>query len=343
MNNPLVTVVVPVYNVEKYLDRCIDSIVNQTYKNLEIILVDDGSPDNCPQMCDAWAEKDNRIKVIHKKNAGAGMARNTGIEYSCGSYILFVDSDDYIDLHTIEECVISIKKTQSDVVMFGRFTVFADGTVKETPVVTEKYYFSGEQVFNDILPGLFVHERGIGISSCNKIFNLQLIKENNIKYKSERELLSEDAIFHLELFRYVKSISIIPKGFYYYVQNENSFSRSYKKELQQLNNYFLEHCIQVCAKYDNKNQLINCVCARYHIYALAGMKQIVNSDLSETVKKEEIYRFFKDETLNKTLTEDVLNNERKSIKLFYCFIKKRLYYIAFLLLKIRVRKERMHL
>ena len=343
MNSPLVTVVVPVYNVEKYLDRCIESIVNQTYKHLEIILVDDGSPDNCPQMCDNWAKKDGRIKVLHKENAGAGMARNTGIKNSSGDYILFVDSDDYIHLKTIEECVCEIAKTQADVVMFGRSTAFAEGTVKDTPVVTDECYFSGNEVLDNILPGLFVHERGIGISSCNKLFNLQLIKDNNIKYKSEREILSEDAAFHLELFGYVKSISIIKKCFYYYFKNENSFSRSYKKELQQLNNNFLEHCIQVCEKYENKNQLINCVCARYHIYALAGMKQIVNSDLSENVKKEEIYRFFKDEVLNKTLTENVLNNEKKSIKLFYYFIKKRLYYIAFLLLKIRVRKERMHL
>lgn len=334
MNNPLVTVVVPVYNVEKYLNRCIESIVNQTYKNLEIILVDDGSPDNCPQMCDDWAEKDNRIKVIHKKNAGAGMARNTGIDNSSGSYILFVDSDDYIDLQTIEECVLSIKKTQSDVVMFGRFTVFADGTVKETPVVTDKYYFSGEQVFNDILPGLFVHERGIGISSCNKIFNLQLIKENNIKYKSERELLSEDAIFHLELFRYVKSISIIPKGFYYYVQNENSFSRKYRKDLQKLNNNFLKKSILLCDEYGYHNQIVNNVRARYHIYAFAGMKQIKSYNFSKEQKKNLLDDFFNDELLHKSITFETLKPKSIPLKVFFLCIKFRLYWICRILLKL---------
>ena len=84
-----ISLIIPVYNVEKYLDRCITSIVNQTYRNLEIILVDDGSPDNCPSMCDRWGEKDSRIKVVHKENAGLGMARNTGIECATGDYICF--------------------------------------------------------------------------------------------------------------------------------------------------------------------------------------------------------------------------------------------------------------
>ena len=96
MSSPLVTIVVPIYNVEKYLTRCVDSIINQTYQNLEIILVDDGSPDNCPRICDEYAKKDHRIKVIHKINAGLGMARNTGIENATGKYICFFDSDDYI-------------------------------------------------------------------------------------------------------------------------------------------------------------------------------------------------------------------------------------------------------
>ena len=104
-----VSVVVPVYNVEKYLDRCINSIINQTYHNLEIILVDDGSPDNCPQMCDEWAQKDERIRVVHKKNAGLGIARNTGIDHATGDYICFFDSDDYVEQNIIIECVESIQ------------------------------------------------------------------------------------------------------------------------------------------------------------------------------------------------------------------------------------------
>ena len=103
MRESLVSVIVPIYNVELYLERCIKSIINQTYRNLEIILVDDGSPDRCPQICDEWCAKDERVKVIHKDNAGLGMARNTGIEHATGEYVYFVDSDDYIDNDTIEQ------------------------------------------------------------------------------------------------------------------------------------------------------------------------------------------------------------------------------------------------
>lgn len=96
MESKLISVIVPVYNVEKYLSKCIDSILAQTYKNLEIILVDDGSPDNCPKICDEYAKKDNRIKVIHKENGGLSAARNVALDIAKGEYIGFVDSDDFI-------------------------------------------------------------------------------------------------------------------------------------------------------------------------------------------------------------------------------------------------------
>ena len=93
----LVSIIVPIYKTEKYLNKCIDSIVNQTYKDLEIILVDDGSPDRCPQMCDAWEKKDNRVRVIHQHNVGVSAARNSGIQAAQGVFITFVDSDDWIE------------------------------------------------------------------------------------------------------------------------------------------------------------------------------------------------------------------------------------------------------
>ena len=120
MKDCLVTVIIPVYKTEKYLGDCIKSVVEQTYKNLEIILVDDGSPDNCPVICDEWAKKDSRIKVIHKQNGGLSDARNAGIDKSTGEYILFLDSDDYYENHNhIELLCNEDDKNNSDLVCFN--------------------------------------------------------------------------------------------------------------------------------------------------------------------------------------------------------------------------------
>ena len=118
-NNPKISVIVPVYKVEKYLDKCVESIVNQTYKNLEIILVDDGSPDNCPAMCDEWAEKDERIRVIHKENGGLADARNAGMDIATGDYIGFVDSDDWIEPNMYEVLLKNALKYDADISRCG--------------------------------------------------------------------------------------------------------------------------------------------------------------------------------------------------------------------------------
>ena len=105
MDKPLISVIVPIYKVEKYLEACVESLVSQSYEKLQIILVDDGSPDDCPRMCDQWKEKDSRIEVIHKANGGLGNARNAGLKSAIGEWISFIDSDDYIGLNTYEDCI----------------------------------------------------------------------------------------------------------------------------------------------------------------------------------------------------------------------------------------------
>lgn len=128
MDHPLISVIVPVYKVEPYLDRCVRSIVNQTYRNLEIILVDDGSPDNCPAMCDAWAEKDSRVKVIHKENGGLSDARNAGLAAAAGEYIGFVDSDDWVSPDMYWLLYETMVEHDSDISACGVEMVWEDGT-----------------------------------------------------------------------------------------------------------------------------------------------------------------------------------------------------------------------
>lgn len=133
-NNELVSVIVPVYKVEPYLDRCVASILAQTYPNLEVILVDDGSPDNCPALCDAWAQRDARIRVIHKKNGGLSDARNVGLDAASGAYISFVDSDDYIAENFIETLYDLLHEYHTDISAVHWKLVYADGPEVPAPL-----------------------------------------------------------------------------------------------------------------------------------------------------------------------------------------------------------------
>ncbi len=330
----LVSVVVPVYNVEKFLDRCVKSIVEQTYGILEIILVDDGSKDISAEICDKWAQKDVRITVIHKDNAGAGFARNSGIDSANGKYILFVDSDDYIAPQTVEKCVAELEKTKADFVMFGRFNVDGEGNITEMPMVDSQLFFEGDQVMNDILPGLFTYERGSGISTCCKMYDLELIKSTGIRYRSEREILSEDAFFNLELFRYIKTVAIIPESFYYYYKNENSLSRSYRKDLPELNAAFLKAGLALCEESDYPKRVCDYIKARYHIYAFGGMKQIEAGDFSAKEKKKLLYGIFKSKTMQSSINSDVLRLASFPLKVFYTCVRLKLYSICHILIRL---------
>ena len=123
----LVSVIVPIYKVEKYLNKCVDSIINQSYKNLEIILVDDGSPDKCGEICDKYAEKDSRVKVIHKENGGLSDARNAGIDIAKGDYLLFVDSDDWITSNICEVLIKNANDNLSDIIACNQYESFDGG------------------------------------------------------------------------------------------------------------------------------------------------------------------------------------------------------------------------
>ena len=151
MKNELVSVIVPVYNVEKYLVQCVDSILNQTYKNIEIILVDDGSTDSSGEICDRYAGSNNNIQCIHKKNQGLGMARNSGIEAASGEYIVFVDSDDYLGENHIANLYAGICSSEADTCI-GGFTRDSDGKRTVNTNVLAGNTYKGKCIVKEIIP-----------------------------------------------------------------------------------------------------------------------------------------------------------------------------------------------
>lgn len=210
----LISVVVPVYKVENYLNKCVDSIINQTHKNLEIILVDDGSPDNCGNICDEYAKKDKRIKVIHKENGGLSDARNAGIEIATGKYITFIDSDDYVDNNYAELLYKTIIKDCTDIVISSNKVVYETGTILEK-ATNEESVLEPKVVLERIL-----YDDGIDLSAWAKLYKTDFFKE--IKYPKGR--LFEDAATTYKLISKSKKISINSKSTYNYIIRNNSIT-----------------------------------------------------------------------------------------------------------------------
>lgn len=230
-----ISIVVPVYKVEDYLDRCIVSLTNQTYKNIEIILVDDGSPDNCPTMCDDWASKDSRIKVVHKVNGGLGYARNSGLEVATGQFVMFVDSDDYIDIGTCEILVNILQKTSADICVFDNIKDY-NGKISKDNLIREQEVYENQDIINVFLPKSIARDEKasafsyIGMSACRAIYKLSMIKNNNINFYSEREFLNEDLLFRIDVCKHIKKAVMLPEHLYYYCYNGESLSRSYRED-----------------------------------------------------------------------------------------------------------------
>ena len=210
---PLISVIVPIYNVEDYLNRCVDSIINQTYKNLEIILVDDGSPDNCPKMCDDYAKKDSRIKVVHKENGGLSDARNAGMKVATGGYVSFIDSDDYVSLDFYEILLQTMIDNDSDIVECSVVKFYENEKFDE--------YSDDLKVTNyetvDALDGL-ISENPFKQHVWNKLYKSSVALD--IPYAVGK--LNEDEFWTYQVFGKAKKVTRINKTMYYYFQRNGS-------------------------------------------------------------------------------------------------------------------------
>ena len=243
MQQPKISVIVPVYNVEKYLKQCLDSIVNQTYKNLEIIIVNDGTKDNSMKIVEEYL-KDKRIKVINKENGGLGSARNNGIEEATGEYLSFVDSDDYIDLNMYKKLTEIIQ--DEDIIIFNH-SRFDDKSGK----IIKKKYLQDEKMVELSSENIYLYSK-IENSCWNKIYKTKFIKENKFSFM---EILYEDVCWNVEVFYKAKKVRVINEAFYFYrVNREDSImekskgkdrkflefqKKSYQKIFERLN-FFIE-------------------------------------------------------------------------------------------------------
>lgn len=208
----LISIIVPVYNVKEFLNKCLISIISQTYRSIEIILVDDGSTDESGLICDMYKEKDKRIQVIHKKNGGLSDARNMGLHIAKGEYVMFIDSDDYLNIHMVEELYCSIVELKADVAICGFKRVENDNiNIYEKPGITQHKVISGRQVIVDIYSGKGENTTFV---AWNKIYKRELFVNNGIEYPFGR--IYEDTFTTYKLLYHASKVAITEACMYYY-------------------------------------------------------------------------------------------------------------------------------
>lgn len=242
-----ISVIIPVYNVEKYLRECLDSIMNQTYKNLEIICIDDGSPDNSINILIEYSNRDNRIFIKKQKNMGLSEARNTGIKISTGKYLVFVDSDDWLPLNAIELLYEKIKKENSDIVIGGRITI--------TDFKKENFIPTGKDIsftFEKYLE-YSMEKNEFRAVAWGKLYKKEIIEKNNLEFP--KGLLYEDLLFVFKYLYYSEKISILSKEIYYY-RNNNLSSIVNTIKIKDLDSLEIVEKLEQFLRENNQNDIL---------------------------------------------------------------------------------------
>lgn len=339
---PKVSIIVPCWGVEKYLDRCVESLVNQTLKDIEIILVDDESPDRVPEMCDKWAKKDNRIKVIHKKNGGLGMACNSGLEVANGEYVAFCDSDDWVDAEMYEKLFEEAICQNSDMVFSGLKRVDSEGKPCGTlPHLLQHMVIKGKanicELARDIIasaPSERV-EHKIQMSAKVVLYKKSVIDHNSIRFVSEREIPSEDLHFNLDVLAISNVVCVLPYYFYNYRVNPASITGkskfgTYNKNIIRYE-YTLRECnhLQIGGDYKIRCQRMLIAYTRSHICS------IFRSNMLKKDKIKEVESVCSNRVLKIIMQEYPANKMPIVHRLFFYAVKYRLYYCMNLFAKIK--------
>ena len=283
-----VSIIIPIYNVEKYLRRCLDSIINQTYKNLEIICVNDGSTDGSAHILESYAKKDNRIKVIDKQNEGLSIARNKGLDIATGKYCYFVDSDDWIELSTIEKLVNAITTNDVDVVIHSSVSIAEDDSCAD-------YANRCQGWFNELEKESGVYDVPINIAytipgvAWDKLYKMDIIKKYNCRFLEG--LINEDELFLWTYMIHCKNYYYLNERLYYYYHHSNSITTTRDKSTKALDIFdILKQIYLTVDKYKNIEDYKEFLTIHYINYVLSHYRQRVRKeDRKKALKKIKEY------------------------------------------------------
>lgn len=325
-----VSIIVPVYNVEEYLERCLESIINQTFKNIEVIALNNGSTDNSLNILLKYAEKDKRIKVIDNYNLGVSEARNIGIREANGKYIVFVDSDDWIDKNMIEVLHSNIVQNDCDLVMCTYVREFANHSKEKLFNLPEVNLYFNNEVKSQILRKL-IGPIGSELSNPEyldalgtawaKMYKASILKEKNLRFVDLNEIGSgEDTLFNIYVFNEVKKVILLNKPMYHYWRgNKNSITSRYIPNfIEKRRNYFkyiIDFIEENNLGIEYKKALNNRICT-----------SVLGMGLLECSKSNNISIFSKIRNIKKILNEDYIYNAYKELELKYFSIHWRVFY-----------------
>lgn len=317
----LISIIVPIYNVEKYLNKCIDSIISQTYKNIEIILVDDGSPDNCGKICDEYAKKDNRIKVIHKHNGGLSDARNAGTSVAKGKYLTYIDSDDFVTNDYCEFLYNNIKKTEADISICKHYIMFEDGSKINTGT-GKKYLMNKEEAFMRLL-----YSDDLDVSAWGKLYKREVME--NIFFPKDR--LYEDSATTYKLIDKCKCIVFESKPKYIYAVRKNSITTNcFNKKKMDL----ILSTNEMCDYIEKEFPTLKEACARRKMYAyLSTLGQFVTCKTKKEDKKYQKIMWDYVKENRKEVLKDKKIPKRDRYALYISFMGFKIFKLSWIILK----------
>lgn len=316
-----ISVIVPVYNVEKELKTCIESIVNQSYENWELWLIDDGSKDQSPMLCDEYAKKDARIHVLHKKNGGVSAARNSGLARVSGDYVLFVDSDDYLETQAFERLLAEAQRQDADVVLCGFFyRLMEDGTVVEN-VADDFFAGSSGEMAKSCFRSVF--EKDLINPPWNKLIKHCILQKYALQFHEDFSIL-EDLSFSIQLLEKCEKVVVLPEALYNYVYKEqNNLVHRFHANFFEALLYF-DTCMSSYIATEKAPQLEE---VRIHFFCrkvlLLLRKLYKDSGYKNRRKYEELRRICSNAHLKECVAKSKIKDKKKRL-VFFC-VKHRLY------------------
>ncbi|QUA54044.1 glycosyltransferase family 2 protein [Aristaeella lactis] len=343
----LITVIIPVYKVKKeYLDCCIESIYKQDVNDIEIILVNDGSPDDSGIYCDEYAEKDDRIKVIHKDNGGSASARNVGIKNATGKWIMFIDADDWIENDLFQDFVALSPTDDVDIVIFPGYTEYINKTIPDPVVFEDKRIFATREEIDEIAIKTLSKAANIPntaslTSVWGKFYRREFLHKNNLLL-DEQMRYNEDVIFCLETYEKASKIIFLGKNYYHYREVSSSKTNKYRKNVEKEQELVLKRIKGFIETNKKGKGLLHA----YYLRALISIQmcffqKYYHPEYSDGHRRKTFIDFLSSSPYKETLDEISVEELKKSFKVKYLCFKKHLFFVLLIVQKVYKYKQKL--